>query len=169
MLNAATGAFGALMFVCLFFAWVYSLLATRHSRVLTCLAVAFAMLATFCIIMSARAQDHSEGHAAFHDVYQTWRTPGSGVSCCNEKKTENGHTTGDCYPTTAILAPAGAANPDVKGDVWWALLDDGRWLEIPDGRIVHEINPDETGSRAHVCIMDGSTVPLCFVPPTGGS
>lgn len=121
------------------------------------------------VVTSARCQDHDAGHAEHHDVYQTWRTPGSGVSCCNEKKTVDGHSTGDCYPTTAIMAPAGAANLDARGDVWWALLDDGRWIEIPDSRIVHEINPDDTGSRAHVCIMDGSEVPLCFVPPTGGS
>lgn len=141
---------------------------TRTDLLLVLASAAFFAAVIVFAPHKARAQDHSEGHALHHDVYQTWRTPGSGVSCCNEKKTENGVTSGDCYPTTALLAPAGAANPDVRGDVWWALLDDGRWIEIPESRVIHEINPDETGSRAHVCIMDGSEVPLCFVPPFGG-
>lgn len=141
----------------------------RQSK--TDLNIACACVAVFVAIVlgcthKAHSQGHEAGHAEFHnDVYQHWRTPGSGVSCCNEKK----DGTGDCYPTAAILAPAGAANPDVKGDVWWALVDDGRWIEIPESRIVHEINPDESGTRAHLCIMDGGSVPLCFVPPTGGS
>lgn len=109
--------------------------------------------------------------ARAHDVYKTWHTPGSpGVSCCNERKTVDGKVEGDCYPTEATLAPSGGLlNPDIKGDVWWVKRFDGRWIEVPESRIVHEKNPDDTGSRAHLCQADNSEFVLCFVPPTGGS
>lgn len=102
--------------------------------------------------------DHVEGHAQHHDVYRTWCQPGrekpcpSYYSCCNEKK----DGVGDCYPTTAEL----------RNDHWFALTDEKKWIEIPDEKIVREINPDETGSRAHLCEAYGKV--LCFVPPFGG-
>jgi hypothetical protein len=98
--------------------------------------------------------DHAEGHAEHHDVYKTWNRPdmAPGFSCCNEKK----DGTGDCYPTTAEL----------RDGHWWALRDSGEWIEIPDTKIVREINPDDTGSRAHLCEAYGWI--FCFVPPFGG-
>lgn len=38
----------------------------------------FAILVGLAVV--AFAQDHDAGHAQYHDVYQTWKTPGSGVS-----------------------------------------------------------------------------------------
>lgn len=95
--------------------------------------------------------------ARSHDHYTHWKQPGTEMSCCNEKKTENGVSTGDCYVTTAELR---------KG-VWWARLDTGGWVEIPDARILRQLNPDETGQAAHLCEAYGHV--YCFVPPTGGS
>ncbi len=109
-----------------------------------------------------------EGHDANHDVYKEWMMPGSpGVSCCQEKK--NG--VGDCYPTDARTGPAGAENPGVNGPVWYARkLPQGIWVEIPEKKIIRERNPDPTGSRAHLCMMDWEGAPvLCFVPPMGGT
>lgn len=128
-------------------------------------AVVMIVLALWPGVLSA--QDHSAGHALHHDVYQTWRTPGSGVSCCSEKRTgEDGKTTGDCYPVDAETRPS-ILHPGVVA--WWAKRDTGDWIEIPESRIIREINPDETGSRGHLCQMDGSDFVLCFVPPFGGS
>lgn len=93
--------------------------------------------------------------AKAHDHYTHWKQPGTSSSCCNEKKTVDGETTGDCYPTVAEL----------RGGVWWARLDTGEWVEIPETRILREVNPDETGQAAHICFNYGRV--LCFVPPTG--
>lgn len=95
--------------------------------------------------------------ARAHDHYTHWLQPGTAASCCNEKRTENGEVTGDCYPTVAELR---------KG-AWWARRDTGQWIEIPDSRVLRELNPDETGQAAHLCESNGSV--YCFVPPSGGS
>lgn len=105
--------------------------------------------------------------ARAHDHYTHWLIPGTAASCCNEKRTDNGEVTGDCYPTEAELRPS--AKPDVKGLVWWAKRDTGGWVEIPETRILRELNPDETGQAAHLCYNDIYDVVLCFVPPAGGS
>jgi hypothetical protein len=113
--------------------------------------------------------ERQEGHAQHHDVYKNWKRPeNKNLSCCNERKVgPNGDVQGDCYPTEAMLAPPGDQNVGVDHDVWWALRYDGRWIEIPEERIIREHNPDETGSRAHLCQADYSMFVLCFVPPTG--
>ncbi len=117
------------------------------------------------LCLPAWAQGHEEGHAEYHDVYREWKQPSNGMPCCNEKK----GNVGDCYPTDAKLGPAGPMNPGITGQVWYAKRDTGGWVEIPEGKIVREKNPDQTGSRAHLCIFDWAEIPLCFVPPTGGS
>ena len=93
--------------------------------------------------------------APAHDHYKHWLQPGTNISCCDEKKTVDGKTTGDCYPTQARL---------VRGS-WVALRDDGVCVDIPDDLILRERNP---GSEdAHLCFNYGRV--LCFVPPdTGG-
>lgn len=112
------------------------------------------MMALACAVFGAVLAWRAPVRA--HDHYTHWRIPGTNASCCNEKRTVDGVTTGDCYPTEAELR---------KG-VWWAHRDDGVWVEIPDARILREFNPDETGQAAHLC-YNGSV--LCFVPPSGGS
>jgi hypothetical protein len=90
-----------------------------------------------------------------HDKYMHWKQPGGQVSCCNEKKTVNGVTTGDCYETKFLL---------VNGN-WTALRDDGVWIEVPDSRIIRERNPGS--ENGHLCEAYGRV--LCAVPPdTGG-
>jgi hypothetical protein len=103
----------------------------------------------------AKAQDHV-GHAEFHDVYKEWTQPGTSVGCCNAKYDDTGKNIGgDCYPTEAWV---------ING-TWYAFRDDGDVIAIPDDRIVRQINPDQTGSRAHLCFNYGKV--LCFAPPTG--
>lgn len=109
---------------------------------------------------------HDAGHAEHHDVYKTWRIPGTNASCCNEKKTVDGNTTGDCYQTAAELRPS--ADPAIKGAVWWARLDTGQWVEIPDNRIIREPNPDPTGESGSLCYSDVGDAVLCFRPPVTG-
>jgi hypothetical protein len=109
-----------------------------------------------------------EGHAEHHDVYKGWHMPDSNTPCCNERTVgPDGKVEGDCYPTDAELRPAGKENPGIKGNVWWAKRFDGEWIEIPEKIIIKEKNPDDTGSRAHLCQGDNSSYVLCFVPPTG--
>jgi hypothetical protein len=116
----------------------------------------FAILAG--VTHKARSQTaHDAGHAQHHDVYKEWKQPGTQSSCCNEKKTVDGYITGDCYPTVA----------EIRAATWWAKRDNGVWVEIPDDRIVREMNPDPTGEGAHLCWNYGQV--LCFRPPnTGG-
>lgn len=121
-----------------------------------------------CAPAFAQDHNHAAGHAKFHDVYQTWSIPGVSppLSCCDAKKTVDGVTTGHCYPTEAELRPS-VIHPEIKRPVWWAKLDSGFWIEVPDNRILEkEPNPDPTGVSAHICEMEGSV--LCFREPVGG-
>lgn len=106
---------------------------------------AFGMLTVF--IKPARAHDH----------YTHWLIPGSSVSCCSEKRSENGVVTGDCYVTVA----------EVRNGAWWARRDTGDWIAIPEKSLIRELNPDETGQAAHLCEVGGYV--YCFRPPAGGS
>jgi hypothetical protein len=121
---------------------------------LLCVAVFLALFPS-----KARAQEHEmhQGHAEFHDVYKGWQQPNGAGGCCNAKyHPETGEPVGgDCYPTEAWV---------INGS-WYAFKDDGDVIYIPDDRRIRKINPDETGTRAHLCWNYGKV--LCFVPPTG--
>jgi hypothetical protein len=117
-------------------------------------AILAVLMLDFATSSRVRAQDN--GHHFHHaDHYSKWRQPGTNTSCCNGKETKDGHTTGDCYPTTA----------EVRAGSWWAKTDDGQWVNIPDNRILRERNPD--AERAHLCFSYGRV--LCFVPPNTGT
>jgi hypothetical protein len=117
-------------------------------------AILAAFILAFATAPKARAQDN--GHDLHHaDHYSKWKQPGTDASCCNGKETKDGQTTGDCYPTTA----------EVRAGSWWAKTDDGRWVIVPDDRILRERNPDV--ERAHLCFNYGRV--LCFVPPSAGT
>jgi hypothetical protein len=107
----------------------------------------------------ARSQEHElhQGHAEFHDVYKGWQQPNGAGGCCNAKyHPETGEPVGgDCYPTEAWV---------ING-TWYAFRDDGDVIPVPDDRVIRKINPDETGTRGHLCWNYGKV--LCFVPPTG--
>jgi hypothetical protein len=121
----------------------------------------FAYLHAVSFSTTVRAQDRDAAHAEHHDVYKTWMRPDVPTSsCCNERKVNGeGDVTGDCYPTDAVL----------KDGHWWARrIDTDIWLEIPDEKIIREINPDPTGTRAHLCESIYGAGVLCFVPPFGG-
>jgi hypothetical protein len=136
---------------------------------LTCAAVFFAIVAG--VSGKARSQEHHPGHAAFHDVYKEWMMPTRPeMPCCNAKYDTQGNLRagGDCYATIAESRPS-AEHPDGP-IVWWALRDNGEWVEIGKRYILNELNPDSTGTRAHLCenFHLGGGV-LCFLPPVGGS
>lgn len=124
--------------------------------------------------MDMSEHNHSDGHAEFHDVYRTWCQPGYPKpceyikSCCAARRVlQDGSMTGDCLPTEAELRAS--ADKRTTGLVWWAKDQHGNWIEVPEDKVVHEINPDDSGTRAHLCQNQYSDNIFCFVPPTGGS
>ena len=119
---------------------------------------------------------HGDGHAQFHNFYQSWKQPnvksydGNSISCCNAREADFNskgvpiRIMGDCYPTEFRLLPGGK---------WIAKLAEedrffyGReWIDVPDAKIIREKNPDLTGRDGHICIGTGGQI-LCAVPPTG--
>lgn len=117
--------------------------------------VALAALALSGLFVGARGQ--AVHHPFHHDFYMRWKQPGSDQSCCNARIEREGIEVGDCEPTRA----------EVRNGAWWAWLrQEGRWLPIPDAKIIREPNPNVVD--AHLCWSPVSGV-LCFVPPdTGG-
>ena len=108
-----------------------------------------------------RAQDHIQGHALYHDVYRTWKQPGTGYSCCDARIVyPGGDFVGHCYPTPHRL---------VNGH-WEAKLapeDGGAWISVPDHLIIHERNPDPSGITGHLCYNHYTREVLCDRPPVG--
>ena len=102
----------------------------------------------------AKAQDH---HPLHRDFYRQWLQPGTNKSCCNARVMAWGQEIGDCEPTQA----------EVRAGQWYAWLrQEGRWLPIPDHRILRERNPNIFDG--HLCWRPEEGV-ICFVPPnTGG-
>jgi len=123
-------------------------------RISTCGVLA--VLAGSPVLGGALAQSTAHHHEFHKDYYQTWKRPDVGGSCCNARSTANGHEVGDCEPTTA----------EVRAGRWYAWLrQQGRWIEVPDDLILHEINPSP--ESAHLCWAFERV--LCFLPPhTGG-
>lgn len=175
--------FGDTMLICMS-AWMLWCIWRAIKRNLKALAIHIVVASAILLftlgavcIQKSFAQDHP-GHPRFHESYNKWAQPGTksminpqGTSCCNARqKVEWGmgrkgpptYVSGDCYPTAAFYA-AGR---------WWAKADDydrwytkEDWLEIPDAKLIREVNPDDSGGMAHVCTSQGKV--LCFVPPTG--
>lgn len=110
------------------------------------------LLAGLFIAMPSKADDH---HPLHRDFYQTWKQPGTELSCCNARITEDGEEKGDCEPTKA----------EMRAGVWWAWLrQESRWIAIPESAEVRERNPNVFD--AHLCWNHRV---LCFRPPdTGG-
>ena len=113
-----------------------------------------------------RTKAEESGHRLHHDNdYRHWKQPGTNISCCSDH---------DCEPVKAEL----------REGRWFALRESGwfhepedmalirrlplrksEWIEIPDAKIIRELNPTVEG--AHLC-YSGDRV-HCFVPPnTGG-
>lgn len=103
----------------------------------------------------ARADEHH--HPLHKDFYRFWKQPGTDLSCCDARIEAEGIEVGDCEPTRA----------EVRGGAWWAWLrQEGRWILVPDSRVIRERNPG--GQDGQLCWTPASGV-LCFVPPdTGG-
>jgi len=123
-------------------------------RLMTLAASALALGVTGIVTPGAAQQHH---HPLHRDFYREWKQPGSDLSCCNARVERDGVEVGDCEPTRA----------EVRGGAWWAWLrQEGRWIPVPDGKILRERNPG--GQDGQLCWTPASGV-LCFVPPdTGG-
>jgi hypothetical protein len=116
---------------------------------------------------------HHDQHSRYHDQYNTWCQPNytgakpcpKPYSCCDAREEKDGTVEGHCYWTQAELRKS--KDPTIKYPVWWVLLDTSVWEEIPNDKIIHEKNPDETGTAAHICEIESTQQILCFLPPTG--
>jgi len=134
---------------------------TRAVATLFVILLAIGAVVSACWPKPAKAQDH---HPAHRDFYRLWMQPGvyPPASCCNARVERDGAEVGDCEPTRAELR---------RGDDgvarWHAWLrQEGRWLPIPDAKVIRERNP--SGQDAHLCWTPTAGV-LCFSPPdTGG-
>lgn len=118
-------------------------------------ACAIVFVAGIWVTRHSRAADH---HPLHEDFYRTWmRNDGLG-SCCNARIDHpNGGQTGDCEPTDARL---------VAGR-WYARLPHaGPFIEVPEARIIRQINPSRDGADGHLCWSPSQGV-ICFVPPAG--
>lgn len=142
---------------------------SSHLSVLFLLVAILGAIIATCHPRSARSQQPSspglqapspgaDQHHDFHrDFYRYWLQPGTNKSCCNARVTAFGHVIGDCEPTQA----------EIRNGAWFAWNRiEGRWLRIPENRILRERNP--SGQDAHLCWTPEQGV-ICFVPPdTGG-
>ncbi len=136
------------------------------------------IIAFLCVAVwysaQTRGQDHGVGHAEFHDQYKKWSQPGifPPVSCCEARVVRYDSSglpniEGDCYPTDFRLGAKG----------WEARLSredrersgGPEWIPVPDSKIVRQLNPDQTGSRGHLCMSISDIRLLCAVPPTGSN
>lgn len=126
------------------------------------MAVVLVPFAALFVIWLGAAMAQSTHHHPFHyDFYRHWKQPGSTASCCDARITRDGKEEGDCEPTQADLRPG--KDGVVRWHAW--LRQEGRWVEVPDGRILRERNPNTFDG--HLCWNYGQV--LCFVPPdTGG-
>ena len=126
----------------------------RSSAYIGIAAILAVFIVAFATAPKARAQDN--GHHLHHaDHYSKWKQPGTNGSCCNGRETQDGQTTGDCYPTTA----------EVRAGSWWAKNGRRQVGDGPRGPHRRERNPDV--ERAHLCFNYGRV--LCFVPPNTGT
>lgn len=78
--------------------------------------------------------------AGAHDMYDSWKQPGTNASCCDRR---------DCRPTRARMTSRET----------WQAWDGARWIDIPPERVLKLRSPD---NRSHLCEMNGAV--LCFVP-----
>ncbi len=122
------------------------------------LLLVIALIGAIGMARPGRAQsgEHGQGHGDRHDWYRTLQQPGTGLSCCNGRRSSgDGDIEGDCRPTRAFLGEDGQ----------WRALIDGRWRVVPP-HVVLDPALNREGLYPHVCA--GATgVIHCFLP--GGS
>lgn len=133
-----------------------------------------------CLAVAAFAQEPKQpGHMQYHDAYQGWCLPGHGpncsrgLSCCDARvvtwKADGTPETilGHCYPTEFRPNPTGRTDWIAKLSREDAILFKQEWVEVPNGKIIREKNPDKTGISGHICTDAHSPTIRCGVPPTG--
>ncbi len=106
--------------------------------------VAAALLLSLSFSPQSHSQSgmHGDGHAEFHHLYKSWRTPGNpAVSCCHDE---------DCRPTKA--------KQDEDGN--WLAWNGYKWLRVPHRALMP---PNVAGDgRSHICERQGFV--YCFTP-----
>lgn len=78
------------------------------------------------------------------DWYRSLKQPNSSVSCCDVS---------DCGPVEART-----------NNGQWQVEIDGRWVDVPPGKLVKRENPTGRGQACYVKI-DSTVMWYCFVPP----
>lgn len=122
----------------------------------------FVAVIVFGYVTNGRGQDHHPLHEHF---YQHWKQPGTQLSCCNARIILNTGNAlnevveiGDCEPTDFKL---------IAGRWYARLPHGGPYIEVPESKIIREVNPTQDGSNGHLCWTEESGV-VCAVPPFGG-
>ena len=121
----------------------------RNPRAL--LALALGVLACFLVTEPSKAQDgeHGHGHAENHNMYEDWKRPDVGGSCCNAQSADD--PDGDCRPTTAYMGDDGR---------WRARIKPGSsgFVVVPPNKILNRA----ADGRCHICERLGAV--FCFQP-----
>jgi len=96
-------------------------------------------------IGGARAHDPDD---EFADWYQSLKTPGSGISCCSQRR--------DCQPVVYYRASL-----SIPGG--YEAIYQGEWVEIPPEAVLQRA--DNPTGFAVLCVMriGGDLVARCFV------
>ena len=112
------------------------------------LALLCALFFTGVVVSKAKAHDSH---------YHGWLQPNSTLSCCNERKDDNGEITADCSEEVAEL----------RNGKWFVYLSyEFRWIEVPDNKLIRK-HPKEMG-KASICYNPISKEVLCFAQPQTG-
>ncbi len=82
-------------------------------------------------------------HARAHDPYTKWERPDTGGSCCSNQ---------DCRQASARF----------NGNGWDVLLE-GRWVEVPPGRVLDPTKYENPDGMHHVCVGPQQHI-YCFMP-----
>jgi len=78
-----------------------------------------------------------------HDPYTKWERPDTGGSCCNNQ---------DCRQASARYTDKG-----------WEVLVEGKWLEVPPGRVLDPAKVENPDGMHHVCVGPKQHI-YCFMP-----
>ena len=95
------------------------------------------------LLMSALAALATANTALAHDPYTSWERPDTGGSCCSNQ---------DCRQATARYTATG-----------WEVLDEGKWLEVPPGRVLDSRKYPNPDGMHHVCVGPKQHI-YCFMP-----
>jgi hypothetical protein len=119
------------------------------------LLLVIALIGAIGLARPARAQDgdHGRGHDERHDWYRALEQPGTGLSCCNGRRSNpDGGIDGDCRPTRAFVGDDGR----------WRAMVDGSWQIVPSHAVLDPALNREP-LYPHVCASTAGLI-HCFLP-----